>query len=231
MPPKGWRKNADGNYPVPNREAEITSIDEILFPRSIVQRLAKEMLNDDENSMSMAKDSLIALQRSATVFVSHIMFHAREVSKSNERKTVNAQDILTALENAEYPGFVPEVKQKTSMFEAALEVKKKAKAASGITETSGPEHKKLKADGEAVPEAEENEEEEEEDSDLDATNDNTEDLKDESQMDEDEPEVVEILDSNPIAVTSRVEEELEGATIDEGKPLEEEEDEEEEEDI
>lgn len=225
MPPKGWRKNADGNYPIPNREAEITSIDEILFPRSIVQRLAKDMLSDEENNMSMAKDSLIALQRSATVFVSHIMFHAREISKRNDRKTVNAQDILTALENAEYPGFVPDVRQKTSMFEAALEVKKKAKAASGQTESSEPSTKKLKTDEEVG-------DLEEEESDLDVTNDNTEELKEDSQMDEDEPEVIEVLETNPIAAISKEEEELEGTIIEEDKTvdIEEEEEAEEEED-
>lgn len=101
------------------RDADLTSIDDILFPRATVQKLAKSMLTDDgtESQMIMAKDSVIALQRSATVFVSHILYHARQISKDASRKTVNAQDVLGAIERAEFPGFVPEVKHKLAAYE------------------------------------------------------------------------------------------------------------------
>lgn len=119
MPPKGWRKNAEGQYPLQMKDADLTSIDDILFPRATVQKLAKSMLADDgtESQMIMAKDSVIALQRSATVFVSHLLYHALQISKDASRKTVNAQDILGAIERAEFPGFVPEVKHKLAAYE------------------------------------------------------------------------------------------------------------------
>lgn len=46
------------------------SIDDILFPRATVNRLAKAILADGG---LISKDSSIALQRSATVFVSHLL--------------------------------------------------------------------------------------------------------------------------------------------------------------
>ena len=63
MPPKGWRKNADGQYPQPSsKENELISIDDILFPRTTIQKLAKNIISDDENNagqMTIAKDSLL----------------------------------------------------------------------------------------------------------------------------------------------------------------------------
>ena len=108
-------KNADGQYPQPSsKENELISIDDILFPRTTIQKLAKNIVSDDENNagqMTIAKDSLLALQRSATVFVSHLLFQAKQISKEANRKTVSAQDMLAALERAEFSGFIPEVKQ------------------------------------------------------------------------------------------------------------------------
>ncbi|CAK9440433.1 uncharacterized protein LODBEIA_P45330 [Lodderomyces beijingensis] len=130
MPPKGWKKNGDPNAPQPYREADLVSIDDILFPRSTLQKLAKAILSDDENhnSMSLAKDAQLALQRSSTVFVSYLLFHAKSISKETGRKTVNAQDMMGALERAEFGGFVPELKQKLSAFEATTKLKKQKKA-------------------------------------------------------------------------------------------------------
>lgn len=117
MPPKGWRKNADGQYPEPLKEEAPVSIDDLLFPRSTIQKLAKLMVSDNDSNMLIAKDSLLALQRAATVFVSHIMFHARQISKEQDRKGVNSQDIMGAIERAEFVGFLPEVKERLASFE------------------------------------------------------------------------------------------------------------------
>ncbi|EGV66006.1 DNA polymerase epsilon noncatalytic subunit [Yamadazyma tenuis] len=216
MPPKGWRKNPDGSYPQPNREAEITSIDEILFPRSIIQRLAKDILNSNDANMSMAKDSLIALQRSATVFVSHVMFHARAISKASDRKTVNAQDILAALEAAEYSGFVPEIKHKLASFEAAVEVRKSEKAASRTEPADFNDVKRLKDNSEnAVPVMDTTlEDDDHSDNGIeDNDNDNTEEVNDTNADEEDEIEEVSV--PNPIAGVSQEATELEGVSMEE----------------
>jgi len=70
MPPKGWRKSADGSYPVPSKERDMISIDDILFPKATVNRLGRAILPEGN---IISKDSSTALQRSATVFVSYLL--------------------------------------------------------------------------------------------------------------------------------------------------------------
>ena len=128
MPPKGWKKNAEQNGGhLPHKERELVSIDEILFPRATLQKLAKSIIQDDDaqNNMILAKDSLLALQRSSTVFVSYLLFYAKQIANETGRKTVNAQDMMGALERAEFGGFVPEIKEKLAAFETSSKTKPK----------------------------------------------------------------------------------------------------------
>ena len=45
MPPKGWRKDAQGNYPTTSymKEQENVTMQDLLFPRSVIMALAKEV--------------------------------------------------------------------------------------------------------------------------------------------------------------------------------------------
>ncbi|KAL6452651.1 DPB4 DNA polymerase epsilon subunit D [Candida maltosa Xu316] len=237
MPPKGWRKNAEGQYPQPSsKENELISIDDILFPRSTIQKLAKNIISDDENSanhMTIAKDSLLALQRSATVFVSHLFFQAKEVSKESNRKTVSAQDILTALEKAEFSGFIPEVKQKLAQFEADVAKKKKQpKTATTTTTTTeeesigsetktgtsavkhnNKESNKENGDDDTEEEQEgDGDDEEDEDEDDDEEGDVT---KEEDEDEDEEMEEEEDVSINPISALAKEEEELQGTETEE----------------
>ncbi|RCK54593.1 DNA polymerase epsilon subunit D [Candida viswanathii] len=249
MPPKGWRKNAEGQYPQPSsKENELISIDDILFPRTTIQKLAKNIISDDENNaalMTIAKDSLLALQRSATVFVSHMFFQAKEIAKEANRKTVSAQDMLGALERAEFSGFLPEVKQKLTQFETLAAAKRLLKANGGpvkepeVVEESDKKRLKVnESSGTSVSkkkDTDDDDEEEEEDEDDDATKDEEDDEEgdeataagadeDEDMDVDDEEEEVEV---NPIAALAREEDELEGAdTEDKNSTTENEEDDE-----
>lgn len=200
MPPKGWRKNADGQYPQPNKETELVSIDDILFPRATIAKLAKNVSVDN----MLAKDSVLAVQRSATVFVSHLMFYARQEAKENDRKTVNAQDIFNALEKTEFGGFVPEVKQRISAYEAGLALKKKQKE---TKKEQDRQNKKLQ-DAEGA-----------EDEDADDGDDDEEDVFEDANMSletkdgaehEEEEEGEAEVESNPIAILAQEEQELNG---------------------
>lgn len=204
MPPKGWRKNADGQYPQPNKETELVSIDDILFPRATIAKLAKTISADN----MLAKDSVLAVQRSATVFVSHLMFYARQEAKEHDRKTVNAQDILNALEKTEFTGFVPEVKQRLASYEANVANKKKQKES---RKEKDRESKKSK--DEDVEDVEEDEEEHDDDDDV------FEDASTSLEKKDDEEEV----ESNPIALLAKEEQELNGDNVSEDEPEPEEE--------
>ena len=202
MPPKGWRKSADGTYPQ-GQGLEKISIDELLFPRSTVQKLAKMILSQEgDDNLILAKDSLLALQRSATVFVSHLLFNATQIMKDKDRKTINSQDIFEALEKADFPGFVPEVKQQLSVYEQKREIKKKQKE----LQRGDGGVKKLKdnnATSKVMGEVEDDE---------DSVIEEDEDVMDEEDDEENDEENEEEEDNkNPLKILEDEQKELEGA--------------------
>ncbi|ODQ78687.1 hypothetical protein BABINDRAFT_14321 [Babjeviella inositovora NRRL Y-12698] len=123
MPPKGWRKNNETVTPTAAKAVDPVSIDELLFPKATVNRIAKSVL--DEHSLS--KDSLIALQRAATVFVNHLFFFARTAARDQGRKTVNSQEVIAALEKSEFASFIPIVRKELESYNKIQELKKKHK--------------------------------------------------------------------------------------------------------
>ncbi|KAG5417003.1 DPB4 [Candida metapsilosis] len=236
MPPKGWKKNADPSEQ-PFRDTDPVSIDDILFPRSTISKLARSITldEDNQNNMTLAKDSLLALQRSATVFVSYMLFHAKQVSKASGRKTVTAQDIMSALERAEFAGFLPEVKQRLGEFESMAKAKKQKKLeerSSGQEDGSVPKKAKVESlTGEVnskvvSSDTEDEEEEEEEEEDTEPEAEDRVVREDSSEEIEDGSDVEEVDATNPISELAKEEQELQGDDVDDDRQSEEEDDEE-----
>lgn len=194
MPPKGWRKNNEGRNPV-SRDQDLVSIDDILFPRATIQKLTKNITAND--SLILSKDALLAIQRLATVFVNHVLHHSKAVAVASERRTVNAQDVLNALQRAQLGGFVPDVKHKLTQYEAEAEEKKRAKAAG-----NEPALKKLK-DSDLQPVVDVESEAEDETREEEAREDSVEEEADDA-PEESAP--------NPIAALGKEEQELGGDT-------------------
>ncbi|KAH3678424.1 hypothetical protein WICMUC_001441 [Wickerhamomyces mucosus] len=119
MPPKGWRKNTEGSHPVSTKERDQISIDDILFPRATVTRIARSALTDGG---LISKDSALAIQRSATVFVSYLLVSARQNTKKFDRKVVGPQDIIAALENTEFASFIPHIQTQLDKFQIQKEI-------------------------------------------------------------------------------------------------------------
>lgn len=197
MPPKGWRKNGEAVNP-PHVRQEPTLIDEILFPKGTVQKLAKLAMPEDA---MLAKDSLTAIQRSATVFVLHLLFQAREILKLQDRKNVSEDDILRGLEKAGLLQFVPDIEFRTAAWDEKRR-QKKAGAPSAVlapqattettevnTEANGT--KKIKTELGAV--ARETASTDDED-DVDANDDEDDDMEVDEEVKEEDNEVVEIDD-------------------------------------
>ncbi|KAI5964723.1 DPB4 [Candida pseudojiufengensis] len=237
MPPKGWKKNADPSQQ-PSRDLDPVSIDDILFPRSTIQKLAKSIISDEENSynMTIAKDSLLALQRSATVFASYMLYHAKQISKASGRKTINAQDMLLALERAEFGGFVPEIKDKLASYEVLMSAKKQKKLEEKSENIGNIPKKSKTIDGTAVSKLDDETDEEEigdgDDDSVEDVNEDNDDKADEEidEYEEEEDDDEETVSANPISELSKDEEELEGRQMEEDtENLDEEEEEEDEE--
>ncbi|GCE97635.1 DNA polymerase epsilon noncatalytic subunit [Zygosaccharomyces mellis] len=125
MPPKGWRKDAQGNYPTTSyiKEQENITIQDLLFLKSVITNLAKD-INHGDKKLMINKDAILALQRSATVFVNHLLMFARENSKNQDRKSCNINDILDGLDQIGFGGFKTILSTKMVDYQRALELRK-----------------------------------------------------------------------------------------------------------
>ncbi|KAK5780994.1 hypothetical protein RI543_001381 [Arxiozyma heterogenica] len=131
MPPKGWKKDAQGNYPVQSfiKEQEKLTIDDLLFPKSSILNLIKEvqMENNPNRKLVVTKAASLALQRSATVFVNHLLVFAREIAKDQNRKSCNVDDILMALDQIGHPGLKNIVSSKMDEYQRIMSERKQLK--------------------------------------------------------------------------------------------------------
>lgn len=223
MPPKGWKKTQEPS--LLHQEADLVSIDDILFPRATISKSIRAILDaDDNDKMTLSKDSLIAIQRAATVFVSHLLFHARQFAKHSNRKNVYASDILAGLEYAGFAGFTPRVKQLLATYEEDVSITRRRKAAeraSGqrLVVKDEPSTKKPKVEGGAAGTLNTNDDAED-GSDIE---DDVVEVEAEAEEDdddfvvEDDGDEEDATKNNPIALLNKEQEELEGAEVEEPK--------------
>jgi len=72
----------------------------------MIQRLAKGVL---PSNTQVQKDAVLALSKSATVFVSYLVNSANDRAVLANKKTVQPKDVLEALGELEFEGFVGRV--------------------------------------------------------------------------------------------------------------------------
>lgn len=143
MPPKGWRKYPDGFKPTnaagtPVKDKDQFSLDDLLFPRSTVLKLAKETFTDGGAAATaqIPRDAQTALARSASMFVSYIALEANTIARGAGRKTVLPSDVFRALENVQFGAFAPKVREDLAVFEshaAARKEQQRERRERGIT--------------------------------------------------------------------------------------------------
>lgn len=162
MPPKGWKKDAQGNYPTTSyiKEQEKITINDLLFPRSIIASLAKEThSSDDEKKLLISKDAVQALQRSATVFVNHLLTYARETALNEDRKSCNIEDVLAALDEVGLGAFKPLIREKLDVYQSEVATKKGKKKSQKETDTASDANGDVDSGVEQVGKEEEDDEE------------------------------------------------------------------------
>ncbi|KAB5580650.1 histone-fold-containing protein [Coniochaeta sp. 2T2.1] len=86
-----------------DREGAVT-IEDLNLPKSIITRLAKGVLPPNTQIQANA---ILALSKSATVFISHLSNAANEWTQSGGKKTIMPADVFRALDDIEY-GFMRE---------------------------------------------------------------------------------------------------------------------------
>ncbi|KUL91250.1 hypothetical protein ZTR_01571 [Talaromyces verruculosus] len=128
MPPTD---NEDPGSPTTAAGAQITeqqakaqsvgvSVEDLLLPRAVTQRLAKSVLPPDT---AIQKDALLAIQKAATVFVSYLSSHANEATL---KRTLAPSDVLNALSELEFDSLRPQLERELDAHTEALAEKKKA---------------------------------------------------------------------------------------------------------
>ncbi|KAK3362735.1 histone-fold-containing protein [Lasiosphaeria hispida] len=86
------------------RERDAITIEDLTLPKSIITRLAKGVLPPNTQIQANA---ILALSKSATVFISHLASNANEFTLSSNKKTIMPADVFKALDEIEY-GFMRE---------------------------------------------------------------------------------------------------------------------------
>ncbi|KAK2861128.1 hypothetical protein FQN49_004517 [Arthroderma sp. PD_2] len=122
------------------------SVDDILLPRSVIMRLAKDMLPP---GTGVQRDAVTAILKAATVFVSYISSHANDMT---DKKTLTPRDVLEALTEVELGDFRPHLEKQLKAYTAIMDSKResKKKGKSGKDGSGGndepPGTKRLKRD-------------------------------------------------------------------------------------
>ncbi|KAF2653870.1 histone-fold-containing protein [Lophiostoma macrostomum CBS 122681] len=89
------------------------SIEDLNLPRSIVQRLAKGVLPPNTQ---IQKDAVLAMSKSATVFVNYLTSHAAENAARSNKKTVMPKDVFDAMQELEFESFLPRLEAEVAKF-------------------------------------------------------------------------------------------------------------------
>ncbi|KAJ0100070.1 hypothetical protein Patl1_21757 [Pistacia atlantica] len=82
------------------------------LPKTIVCRVFKDKLNEcsPDTDITVNKDSLLAFSESARIFIHYLSATANDICKESKRQTINADDVLKAIEEIDFPEFVGPLK-------------------------------------------------------------------------------------------------------------------------
>ncbi|OBT69355.1 hypothetical protein VE03_01149 [Pseudogymnoascus sp. 23342-1-I1] len=96
-----------------HKEKDGVNIEDLNLPKSIVTRLAKGVLPP---STQIQGNAMLAMTKSAMVFVGYLATHANEYAQAANRKTVAPADVLKALEDLEFGEFRPRLEAELERF-------------------------------------------------------------------------------------------------------------------
>jgi DNA polymerase epsilon subunit 3 len=94
-----------------------TDIDDFDLPRTVINRIAKTCFPE---GMALAKETRLALTKSATVFINYITGAAGDACKAQNKKTISVEHIYKALEESEFEGILEYVKEMVQSARFAL---------------------------------------------------------------------------------------------------------------
>ncbi|KAG0738120.1 hypothetical protein G6F57_009808 [Rhizopus arrhizus] len=101
------------------------SIDDLELPKAVITRVLKNALPE---GTVISKDTRLAANRAATVFVNYLASVANDVAKGVNHKTINSPDVIKALEIVELDHLIEPLKEG---LEGKLIAEKKQKKKDG----------------------------------------------------------------------------------------------------
>jgi histone H3/H4 len=90
-------------------------VQDLALPKTMVQRLAKGVLPPNTQ---IQKDALLAISKSATVFVNYLTSHANEQAQRMNKKTIQPKDVLDAIEDIEFGVFLERLNGELTKYNA-----------------------------------------------------------------------------------------------------------------
>ncbi|OAY38208.1 DNA polymerase epsilon subunit 3 [Manihot esculenta] len=133
-------------------EKVVPEVEEL--PKAIVRRVVKDKLShcSTDGDLNIHKDALLAFSESARIFIHYLSATANDICKESKRQTINANDVLKALEEIEFTEFVGPIKASLDDFKrknvgkkaGASETGKKAGASETGKKTGASETNEVK---------------------------------------------------------------------------------------
>ncbi|XP_043913825.1 DNA polymerase epsilon subunit 3 [Protopterus annectens] len=133
--------------------------EDLNLPNAVITRIIKEALPEGVN---ISKEARSAISRAASVFVLYATSCANNFAMKGKRKTLNAGDVLAAMEEMEFQRFVNPLKEALEAYRRDQKGKKEASDQKRKDKDKKPESEEQDKSHEEENEEEEDRMEEEE---------------------------------------------------------------------
>ncbi|KDN69850.1 putative histone-like transcription factor and archaeal histone [Colletotrichum sublineola] len=129
--PGSEKKESQTHDKMAKADRDALTVEDLNLPKSIITRLAKGVLPPNTQIQGNA---VLAMSKSATVFINYLASHANEITVNANKKTVSAEDVFKALDEIEF-GFLQynQIQSaKRNNYRQKVAAKKGGSAAAGV---------------------------------------------------------------------------------------------------
>lgn len=134
-----------------HKQMNYDGIESYELPKAVLARVAKAELPDN---VQIRKDALLAISKSATIFISYLAAVSDELAKQNTRKSITPNDVVEGLSLMEFPEEIRTQLKKEIREFRNLEAQKKDAATARKAAASGGVGGSVQPDDDEEEEAE-----------------------------------------------------------------------------
>lgn len=112
--------------------------EDLNLPTAVITRIIKDAIPDGVN---VSKEARLAISKAASVFVLYATSCSNNFALKGKRKTISANDVLSALEDMEFDQFVDPLKECLAAYKRGQQGKKdqKKKEKEAVNQSKGEE--------------------------------------------------------------------------------------------